>query len=141
MLDTNTLIIIISLVNCSIAEDNMNVQLRNVTVTAREGHVSHLEQVYVRGSHVRMFVIPDALKYVTFCFNIMSFGTFTNRPSVSIGMLRCLNQKLLLVLEAHRKLPEDGAEEVDEESADNHSLLVLLFIINEYFYFVLLLLY
>lgn len=40
----------------------MNVQLRDVTVTARDGRVSHLEQVYVRGSHVRMFIVPDMLK-------------------------------------------------------------------------------
>ncbi|VVT56740.1 uncharacterized protein SAPINGB_P005242 [Magnusiomyces paraingens] len=44
------------------AEDNMNVQLRDVTVTARDGRVSHLEQVYVRGSHVRMFIVPDMLR-------------------------------------------------------------------------------
>ena len=31
------------------AEDNMNVQLKDITVTARDGRVSHLEQVYIRG--------------------------------------------------------------------------------------------
>ncbi|KAE8310362.1 hypothetical protein BJX62DRAFT_237745 [Aspergillus germanicus] len=35
------------------AEDNMNVQLKDITVTARDGRVSHLDQVYIRGSHVR----------------------------------------------------------------------------------------
>jgi hypothetical protein len=30
----------------------MNVQLKDITVTARDGRVSHLDQVY-RGSHVR----------------------------------------------------------------------------------------
>lgn len=44
------------------AEDNMNVQLRDVTVTARDGKVTHLEQVYVRGSHVKLFIIPDMLR-------------------------------------------------------------------------------
>ncbi|KAG5361927.1 Small nuclear ribonucleoprotein Sm D3 [Yarrowia sp. C11] len=44
------------------AEDNMNVQIRDVTVTARGGRVSHLEQVYIRGSHVRFFSIPEMLK-------------------------------------------------------------------------------
>ncbi|KAK2755056.1 small nuclear ribonucleoprotein Sm D3 [Arachnomyces sp. PD_36] len=34
------------------AEDNMNVQLKDITVTARDGRVSHLDQVYIRGSHV-----------------------------------------------------------------------------------------
>ncbi|ODQ54379.1 Sm-like ribonucleo protein [Saitoella complicata NRRL Y-17804] len=41
------------------AEDNMNVQLKDITVTARDGRVSHLDQVYIRGSHVRFFIVPD----------------------------------------------------------------------------------
>ena len=45
------------------AEDNMNVQLKDITVTARDGRVSHLEQVYIRGSHVRFFIVPDMLRY------------------------------------------------------------------------------
>jgi small nuclear ribonucleoprotein D3 len=45
-----------------VAEDNCNVQLRDVTGTARDGRVSHLEHVYIRGSHVRFFVIPDMLR-------------------------------------------------------------------------------
>lgn len=40
----------------------MNVQLRDVSQTARDGSVSHLEQVYVRGSHIRLFIVPDVLK-------------------------------------------------------------------------------
>lgn len=48
------------------AEDNMNVQLKDITVTARDGRVSHLEQVYIRGSHVRFFIVPDMLRY-DFC--------------------------------------------------------------------------
>ncbi|KAK9718102.1 small nuclear ribonucleoprotein Sm D3 [Basidiobolus ranarum] len=43
-------------------EDNMNCQLREITVTARDGRVSQLEQVYIRGSHVRYFIVPDMLK-------------------------------------------------------------------------------
>ncbi|KAI7906641.1 uncharacterized protein BX663DRAFT_497170 [Cokeromyces recurvatus] len=44
------------------AEDNMNVQLKDITVTARDGRVSQLDQVYIRGSHVRFFIVPDMLK-------------------------------------------------------------------------------
>jgi small nuclear ribonucleoprotein D3 len=40
----------------------MNVQLKDITVTARDGRVSHLEQVYIRGSHVRFFIVPDMLR-------------------------------------------------------------------------------
>lgn len=46
-----------------IAEDNMNCQLKDITVTARDGRVSHLDQVYIRGSHVRYFIVPDMLRY------------------------------------------------------------------------------
>lgn len=46
------------------AEDNMNVQLKDITVTARDGRVSHLDQVYIRGSHVRFFIVPDMLRLV-----------------------------------------------------------------------------
>lgn len=47
-----------------IAEDNMNIQLKDITVTARDGRVSHLDQVYIRGSHVRFFIVPDMLRSV-----------------------------------------------------------------------------
>lgn len=43
----------------------MNVQLKDITVTARDGRVSHLEQVYIRGSHVRFFIVPDMLRYAS----------------------------------------------------------------------------
>lgn len=33
-----------------------------VTVTARDGRVSKLEQVYLRGSHIKLVVLPDVLK-------------------------------------------------------------------------------
>ncbi|KAF2103884.1 LSM domain-containing protein [Rhizodiscina lignyota] len=44
------------------AEDNMNVQMRDITVTARDGRVSYLDQAYIRGSHVRFFIVPDMLR-------------------------------------------------------------------------------
>ncbi|KTW32598.1 small nuclear ribonucleoprotein Sm D3 [Pneumocystis jirovecii RU7] len=44
------------------AEDNMNIQLKDITVTARDGRVSHLDQAYIRGSHVRFFIVPDMLR-------------------------------------------------------------------------------
>lgn len=44
------------------AEDNMNVQLENITVTARDGRVSHMDRAYIRGSYVRFFIVPDMLR-------------------------------------------------------------------------------
>ncbi|CAK9027139.1 unnamed protein product [Durusdinium trenchii] len=44
------------LMNC---EDNMNAMLEGVTVTGRDGKVTNLEQVYLRGSQIRYFILPD----------------------------------------------------------------------------------
>jgi len=44
------------------AEDNMNCQLVQITMTARDGRVSQLEQVFIRGSKIRFVILPDMLK-------------------------------------------------------------------------------
>jgi small nuclear ribonucleoprotein D3 len=44
------------------AEDNWNVQLSNVTATGRDGKVSHMEHIFIRGSRVRFVIVPDMLK-------------------------------------------------------------------------------
>ncbi|KAG2172500.1 hypothetical protein INT44_006673 [Umbelopsis vinacea] len=66
------------------AEDNMNVQLKEVTVTARDGRVSQLEQVYIRGSQVRFFIVPDMLKNAPMFKNVKP-GSLKGR---GIGMGR-----------------------------------------------------
>ena len=38
------------------SEDNMNMQLSNVTMTARDGRVSTIEQCFIRGSKIRFMV-------------------------------------------------------------------------------------
>ncbi|CAA7261634.1 unnamed protein product [Cyclocybe aegerita] len=38
------------------AEDNLNISLRDITVTGRDGRVSQLDQVYIRGSMIRFFI-------------------------------------------------------------------------------------
>merc|ERR1719228_1745332 len=44
------------------AEDNMNLQMKDNTVTYRDGRVAHLEYLYLRGSKVRFLILPDMLK-------------------------------------------------------------------------------
>ncbi|XP_044738925.1 small nuclear ribonucleoprotein Sm D3 isoform X2 [Chrysoperla carnea] len=44
------------------AEDNMNCQMTQITVTYRDGKVAQLENVYVRGSKIRFLILPDMLK-------------------------------------------------------------------------------
>ena len=43
-------------------EPSMNCTLSNVTHTARDGKITKMEQVFLRGSAVRLFVVPDILK-------------------------------------------------------------------------------
>lgn len=44
------------------SEDNMNAQLRDVTVTGLDSKVSRMDHVFVRGSNIRFIVVPDMLK-------------------------------------------------------------------------------
>jgi LSM domain-containing protein len=44
------------------AEDSLNISLKDITVTGRDGRVSQLDQVYIRGSMVRFFIVPDMLQ-------------------------------------------------------------------------------
>ncbi|CAH1263729.1 small nuclear ribonucleoprotein Sm D3-like [Branchiostoma floridae] len=44
------------------AEDNMNCQMANITVTYRDGRVAQLEHVFIRGSKIRFMILPDMLK-------------------------------------------------------------------------------
>jgi len=45
-----------------IAEDNMNCHMKEVSHTARDGKVTSLEAIYIRGSQVRFMILPDMLK-------------------------------------------------------------------------------
>jgi small nuclear ribonucleoprotein D3 len=44
------------------AEDTMNMTLSEVVRTARNGHVSKIPNVYLRGSGVRFIALPDLLR-------------------------------------------------------------------------------
>lgn len=44
------------------SEDNMNVQLRDVIVTGVDSKQSRMDQVFLRGSHIRFFVVPSMLE-------------------------------------------------------------------------------
>ena len=44
------------------SEDSMNCQMSNVTMTAKDGRKTKLEQVYLRGSMITYFILPDILK-------------------------------------------------------------------------------
>ena len=44
----------------------MNVQLKDVTVIARDGQVSAADTVFLQGSHIRFVVVPDNLRHARF---------------------------------------------------------------------------
>lgn len=44
------------------AEDNMNLHMVDVVCRSREGRITKLDRIYVRGSQVRLIVMPDILK-------------------------------------------------------------------------------
>ena len=61
------------------AEDNMNVQLKDVTVTHRDGRVQQMEHVYIRGNQIRFFIVPDMLKHSPMFNNIGAGGISRGR--------------------------------------------------------------
>uniref|UniRef100_A0A915DPQ6 Small nuclear ribonucleoprotein Sm D3 n=1 Tax=Ditylenchus dipsaci TaxID=166011 RepID=A0A915DPQ6_9BILA len=52
------------------AEDNMNCQMADVTVTLRDGRSHTLDNVFVRGSSLRFVILPDMLKNAPMFKNI-----------------------------------------------------------------------
>ena len=44
-------------------EETMNCLVTDVVVTARDGRVSKLENVYIRGSQIKFMILPDLLKH------------------------------------------------------------------------------
>ena len=44
------------------AEDNFNLSMKEIAVTARDGKQSHLDNAYIRGNMVRFMVVPDMLQ-------------------------------------------------------------------------------
>eukprot|EP00754_Rhynchopus_humris_P013555 Rhum_TRINITY_DN14334_c12_g1::Rhum_TRINITY_DN14334_c12_g1_i1::g.82009::m.82009/K11088/SNRPD3, SMD3; small nuclear ribonucleoprotein D3 len=45
------------------AEDNMNVKLSSLTMTKPDGKTVTMEQVFLRGSKIRFFILPDMLRH------------------------------------------------------------------------------
>eukprot|EP00922_Rhytidocystis_sp_ex-Travisia-forbesii_P071183 GHVS01106234.1.p1 GENE.GHVS01106234.1~~GHVS01106234.1.p1 ORF type:complete len:133 (-),score=18.21 GHVS01106234.1:458-820(-) len=44
-------------------EDNMNCLMESVNATSKDGNVTHLQQVYIRGSQIRLAIFPDMLRH------------------------------------------------------------------------------
>jgi hypothetical protein len=91
------------------AEDNMNVQLKDITVTARDGRVSHLDQVYIRGSHVKFFIVPDMLRYYISTGYVVYVLTFAETHPCSVRAASAVEVSVLLVVRRRcRGLGDNG---------------------------------
>lgn len=45
------------------AEDNMNVQLKDVLIIGKDGSTQNASQVYIRGSQIQFFSVPEVLMH------------------------------------------------------------------------------
>ncbi|CAF2477738.1 unnamed protein product [Rotaria sp. Silwood2] len=68
------------------AEDNMNCQLSNVTVTYRDGRQAQLEYIYVRGSKIRFMIFPDMLKNAPMFKNMRGVKGGAGRDTIFDGL-------------------------------------------------------
>ncbi|XP_016560529.1 small nuclear ribonucleoprotein SmD3b isoform X2 [Capsicum annuum] len=87
-----------SMVEC---EDNWNCQLESITYTARDGRVSQLEHVFIRGSKVRFMIIPDMLKNAPMFKRLEARIKVHRLELVGDVLLLCELKLRLLVVEQH----------------------------------------
>jgi len=45
------------------SEETMNCLLIDVVMTARDGRISKMENVYIRGSQIKFMILPDLLRH------------------------------------------------------------------------------
>jgi small nuclear ribonucleoprotein D3 len=74
-------------------EDNMNVQLKDITFTDRDGQVRKMEQIYVRGSHIRYFIVPDMLKNAPMFSNVGQKGKGIGLSKGKATVMKAQKQK------------------------------------------------
>lgn len=67
------------------AEDSFNLQMTDITMTARDGQVSKMQRIFVRGSKVRFMIVPDMLKNAPM-FSMT--GTQRGLGRGKVGMIR-----------------------------------------------------
>lgn len=65
------------------AEDSMNLQMTNITVTHRDGSVSGMQGCFLRGSKIVFVTMPDVLKYAP-VFNKTSNKSSSQAPTANI---------------------------------------------------------
>jgi small nuclear ribonucleoprotein D3 len=66
----------------------MNVRLDDVNITSRDGKLSHLEQVYLRGAQIRYIIIPDMLKNAPMFKKIKNQTKAAKQAMIARGKVR-----------------------------------------------------
>lgn len=82
------------------AEDSLNVSMKDITVTARDGQQSKLETIYIRGSMIRFIVVPDMLQQAPMFKRIgpnamkgRGIGSARGRATIMRGAWRCKGER------------------------------------------------
>jgi small nuclear ribonucleoprotein D3 len=65
------------------AEDNWNCQMQNCTVTDKEGKVAKMQHTYLRGSKIRLIILPDMMRNAPM---FRRFDPKNKQRHVGIGM-------------------------------------------------------
>ena len=70
------------------AEDTMNVRLDDVKMTGRDGKVTHLDQLYLRGSQIKFIIVPDMLKNSPMFKKIKNQTKAAKQANIAKGTIR-----------------------------------------------------
>lgn len=68
------------------AEDSMNLQMTNLTVTHRDGRMTSMANVFIRGSKIRFLILPDMLKNAPMFKKLASKGQSTSTQARPTGL-------------------------------------------------------
>eukprot|EP00794_Sanderia_malayensis_P013991 gene13991-15449_t len=100
------------------AEDNMNCQLTQITMTARDGRISNLQQIFIRGSKIRFIILPDMLK------NAPMFKRIQGKERGTGGLLQ--EEDLCLEVEEEDSLQEDRTKDDAKKNIAYHLKLLTI---------------
>lgn len=68
------------------AEDTMNCQMKEVTMTSKNGRVVRLENVFLRGAQIKFIVLPDLLKNAPILKKIQGMKTKSSGQENAKGL-------------------------------------------------------
>lgn len=64
-------------------EDNFNMQMIDISCTSRSNQVSHMERIYIRGSNIKLVIVPDMLKNAPMFKKLKNLGVGKGRTALS----------------------------------------------------------